>query len=42
MEQEETGRNELKKLKETDPNNKSLDELLNLTKTEYLNQIFND
>jgi len=42
MGQEETGQNELKKLKDANPNDKSLDDFLNLSKKEYLNQIFND
>ena len=42
MGQEEEGRNELKKLKEAHPDDKFLDDLMNLSKQDYLNQIFDD
>jgi len=42
MGQEETGRKELKKLKEAYPNDNTLDGFLNLTKKEYLDQLFDD
>ncbi len=42
MGQEEAGRRELKKLKETNPNDKSLDDFLSLTKQEYLDEILSN
>lgn len=42
MGQEETGRSELKKLKEAYPNDNAVDGLLNMTKKEYLDQQFDE
>ncbi len=42
MGEEETGRNELKKLKEVHPDDEFLDELIKWTKQDYLNRIFDD
>lgn len=42
MGKEETGRNELKKLKKDYPNDKFLDDFLKLTKKEYLEELFNE
>jgi tetratricopeptide (TPR) repeat protein len=42
MGQDQEGRNELKRLKEAHPDDKSLDDLIKLSKHDYLNQIFDD
>ena len=42
MGQEKEGRDELRKLKERHPEDKFLDDLIELSKQDYLNQIFDD